>query len=72
MRGCLAKGNDVYIISALCVRHVHDLPEQQTKEIDSHLAVGHTIIFLSDNWPIEDTLASGEIKRILLNVDLSL
>ena len=45
--------------------------EQQTKEIDSHLAVGHTIIFLSDNWPIEVTLASGEIKRMLLDVDLS-
>ena len=72
MRGCLAKGNDVYIVSALCVGHVRDLPEQLTKEIDSHLAVGHTIIFLSDDWPIEDTLASGEIKRKLLDVNLSL
>ena len=72
MRGCLAKGNDVYFVSALCVGHVHNLLEQQTKEIDSHLAVGHPIIFLSDDWPIEDTLASGEIKRILLDVDLSL
>ena len=72
MRGCLAKGNDVYIVSARCVGHVHDLPEQQTKEIDSHLAESHTIIFLSDDWPIENTLASGEITRMWLDVDLSL
>jgi hypothetical protein len=44
----LAKRDDVQIVSMLCVGHVDDLLAQQTKDVDSLLAVGDAGVFLGD------------------------
>ena len=64
----LAKRDDVQIVSPLCVGHVHDLSGQQTNEIDPLLAIDQTVVFLSDDRSVEDTVAANKVEPVIFDV----
>jgi hypothetical protein len=65
---CLAKTDDVRLIASLCVGHMHNDAIKPPEQIDSLLTIGFPGIFPSDDWSIEDSLATNEVKSVAFDV----
>jgi hypothetical protein len=54
----LSKADDVKVVFALCVSHVHHLTLEPPDRAKTKLAVRNAFIFIDPDWPIEDSLAA--------------
>jgi hypothetical protein len=54
----LSKADDVKVVFALGVSHVHDLTLEPPNRAKTKLAVCETFIFIDPDMPVEDSLAA--------------
>ena len=68
----LSKADDVEVVFALGVGHVHYLTLEPPDRAKTKLAVCKALIFIDPDVPIEDSLAAWEVVAVLANVLSSL
>jgi len=68
----LSKADDVKVVFALCVGHVHHLALEPPYRAKTELAVCNTFIFVDPHLAIEDSFAAWEVVAVLANILSSL
>jgi hypothetical protein len=61
---CLPKADDVRLIASLCVCQVYNDAVQPAEQVDPLLSVGLTSIFPGDDWSVEDSFTTNEVKSM--------
>ena len=65
---CLSKADDVKVVFALGVGHLHDLPFEPTHSAQTKLAVCNPLVFVDPNRSIKQTFATWEVAAVLAEV----
>ena len=68
----LSKADDVKVVFALCVGHVHHLTLEPPDRAKTKLAVCNAFVFIDPDRSVKDSLAFWEIVAVLTNVLTSL
>ena len=68
----LSKADDVKVVFALRIGHVHHLTLEPSNGAKTKLAICETFVFVDPGRPIEDPLAAWKVVAVLANVLASL
>ena len=64
----LSKADDVEVVLALGVGHMHNLPFEPTHSAQTKLAIRDPLVFVDPNGSVEDAFAPWEVETVLANV----